>query len=481
MVRFHRIFFWPSRNASERSLLTLSAGAVGGDMSDARKAGYSTHRAPVRNAGVTNRRLPAMEPLLVSRTPMMALYLMLLLSGAAAQTPDAAPAKTETKPSETVSVQKPTLDVYGFAQMDAGYDFRQVDPDWFDVLRPVKLPAFKDQFGANGNTYFSVRQSRFGVKSDLPTQVGVLKTVFEFELLGTGVDAGQTTFRLRHAYGELGHFAAGQTWSAFMDIDIFPNTVEYWGPNGMVLFRNVQFRWMPVQGQSRIVLALERPGASADQGVYANRIELQDVTPHFPAPDLTGHARLGRSWGHVQIAGVGRRIEWKDKGTDQYDLSGGTWGWGVNLTSNLKTHKDKDNGFKLGIVYGKGIQNYMNDAPEDIGIRNNPDNPKTPVVGIPLPMLGISAFYDFYLSSKFSSTIGYSRLHIDNSDGQASSAYRTGQYASTNLLYYPVKNAMAGAEFVYGYRNNFRDGWSVPDYRLQFSFKYNYSFRLGGD
>ena len=119
--------------------------------------------------------------------------------------------------------------------------------------------------------------------------------------------------------------------------------------------------------------------------------------------------------------------------------------------------------------------------PEDIGIRNNPGNPKTPVVGVPLPMLGISAFYDFYWSSKFSSTIGYSRLHIDNSDGQASSAYRTGQYASTNLLYYPVKNVMAGAEFVYGYRNNFRDGWSVPDYRLQFSFKYNYSFRLGGD
>ena len=123
----------------------------------------------------------------------------------------------------------------------------------------------------------------------------------------------------------------------------------------------------------------------------------------------------------------------------------------------------------------------MNDAPEDIGIRNNPGNPKTPVIGIPLPMLGISAFYDFYWSSKFSSTIGYSRLDIDNSDGQASSAYRTGQYASTNLLYYPVKDAMAGAEFVYGYRKNFRDGWSVPDYRLQFSFKYNYSFRLGGD
>ena len=74
----------------------------------------------------------------------------------------------------------------------------------------------------------------------MPTDVGELKTQFEFELFGVGVDAGQTTFRLRHAYGELGQFGAGQTWSPFMDIDVFPNSIEYWGPNGMVFFRNVQ-------------------------------------------------------------------------------------------------------------------------------------------------------------------------------------------------------------------------------------------------
>ena len=32
-----------------------------------------------------------------------------------------------------------------------------------------------------------------------------------------------------------------------MDIGVFPNTMEYWGPNGMVFFRNVQVRWMPVR------------------------------------------------------------------------------------------------------------------------------------------------------------------------------------------------------------------------------------------
>ena len=374
---------------------------------------------------------------------------------------------------------KPKLDIYGFAQMDAGYDFKQVHPDWFDVVRPVKLPSFANEFGADGNTYFSVRQTRFGAKAEVPTSAGTLKTIFEFELFGTGSDAGQTTFRLRHAYGELGQFGAGQTWSPFMDIDVFPNSVEYWGPNGMVFFRNVQFRWMPIQGESRVTLALERPGASADQGVYAGRIELQDVKPHFPMPDISGEARLGRSWGYVEAAGMLRRIKWVDNGTDAFDLSGGVWGWGVNLSSNLKVYK-KDV-VKLQFVYGEGIQNYMNDAPADVGPRPNPGNPVTPVTGEALPLIGIVAFYDHYWSDKFSSTAGYSRLDIDNSASQADNAFKAGQYAVTNLLYYPVKDVMMGAEFQWGHRKNFRDGFSVPDYRIQFSFKYNFSFQVLGN
>ncbi len=139
-------------------------------------------------------------------------------------------------------------------------DFRLTYPDWFDVSRPTKLPAFENEYGTDGNVYFGVRQTRFGAKAWFPTSIGELKTQFEFELFGTGVDAGQTTFRLRHAYAELGKFGVGQTWSPFMDIDVFPNTLEYWGPSGMVFFRNIQIRYMPIQGDSRLTIALERPG-----------------------------------------------------------------------------------------------------------------------------------------------------------------------------------------------------------------------------
>src|SRR4029077_9291226 len=152
--------------------------------------------------------------------------------------------------------------------------FKQNDPAWFDVVRPTKLPSFPKQFGEDGRWFSSVRQSRFGVRTSTPTDLGDLKTIFEFELFGVGVDAGQTTFRLRHAWGELGQFGAGQTWSPFMDIDVYPNSVEYWGPNGMVLFRHLQFRWMPIRNdRTQLTFAIERPGASADGGVYADRIE----------------------------------------------------------------------------------------------------------------------------------------------------------------------------------------------------------------
>src|SRR6202007_3078282 len=161
---------------------------------------------------------------------------------------------------------KNTVDIYGHVMLDSGYEFGQSDPNWFDVMRPTKLAASNGQFAPDGKVYFGVRQTRFGVKTSTPTGLGPLKTVFEFELFGTGVDAGQTTFRLRHAYGELGHFGAGQTWTVFGDVDAFPNSFEYWGPNGLVWFRNVQFRWMPLQGRNALTIGLERPGASGDQG-----------------------------------------------------------------------------------------------------------------------------------------------------------------------------------------------------------------------
>lgn len=367
---------------------------------------------------------------------------------------------------------KARVDLYGFAMLDMGYQAGQNDPDWFDVVRPTKLPSFEDEFGKDGRFFAGVRQSRFGVKAWIPAGDAEIKTIFEFELFGVGVDAGQTTFRLRHAWGEWKQIGAGQTWSPFMDPDVFPNSIEYWGPNGMVFFRNVQLRWTPVQGDNVFMVALERPGASGDGGVYSDRVELQDVSARFPLPDLSAQFRMNRGWGHLQVAGILREIKWDDLGNQPLDLSGDALGWGVNVSTNLKFAEDT---LRASVVYGEGIQNYMNDAPVDIGITNDPND-----IGEALPILGVVLFFDYSWTEKATSSIGYSMVDIDNSAGQAPSAFKRGQYALANILFYPANNLMLGPELQWAKRENNSDGFSVDDFRIQFSAKYSFGHSFGG-
>ena len=368
---------------------------------------------------------------------------------------------------------KTKYDFYGQLMTDAGYNTGQVNPDYFDVMRPTQLPAWENQYGTDGNVSFGVRQTRLGFKSYIPTKMGELQTRFEFDFFGLGKNAGQTAFHMLYAYAELGMFGAGHHWSLFSDIEGFPNTLEYWGPVGMSLCKNVQFRFIPIQGNTRLAIALEKPGASADEGIYADRIELDDVKPHFNLPDLTAEFRQTRDWGYVELAGVLRKIEWIDLGTDQYDLSGKAIGWGFNLSTNLKL-SEKDL-FRAQVVFGQGIENLMNDAPTDIGIQNNFNDPVKPVKGVALPVSGFTVYIDHRWNKKLSSSAGISAVEIQNSDAQSVNAFRSGKYASVNLLYTPIPNLLAGTEIIWINRHNFNDGWSSSSTKIQISLKYSFS------
>ena len=372
----------------------------------------------------------------------------------------------------------PQLDIYGFVMTDFGFDFRNNDPNWFDVVRPTKLPSFYREFGRNGKTYAGVRQSKFGVRGTEQTSWGELKTQFEFDMFGVGVDAGQTTIRPRFFYGELGAFGAGQTNSPFMDIDIFPNILEYWGPNGMVFFRNVQVRWMPVRGDTRVTLALERPGASADAGILSDRVEIQNVRPRFPYPDLSGEYRQAWKHGYVKVSGIVRNAKLDDQLlNDRFNLDDSVVGWGVDLSGNLKFGRDV---LRLQYVFGEGIQNYMNDAPVDIAAEPNFGDPTRPIKATALPLKSMVAFLDHTWNDKWTTAIGYSQLAIDNTVLQRPSAFHRGQYGIANLLYTPTSHVLYGGELQWGRRTNFSDGFHSNDYRIQFSFKYSFEAQIGG-
>jgi hypothetical protein len=368
---------------------------------------------------------------------------------------------------------KATFTIYGFAMADYIYDANRVDPSWDDTLRPSKIPTDPGVFGSDGQSVFSAKQSRLGVKGDIPVGDGYsdITFKFEFDMFGVGVDAGQTTIRLRHAYGEWGQFLAGQTNSVFMDIDIFPNVVDYWGPTGMVFLRNPQFRWTPYRtANSNFAIAVEKPSNDIDVGT------IRELDPELGAnlqndeklPDLTAHYYMSDTWGHFQIAGILRDVAYDTAGSPNNEPKSSQLGWGVDATGHVNV-LDRDK-ILLGVVYGQGIASYMNDGGVDLAPEGTD---LTDIHAKAVPLLGVSAYFDHYWDSKFSSSIGYSFTQVDNTGLQEPTAYQKGEYASVNLLYTPVKNFMIGGEFLWGQRID-HDGNAGDDVRFQISVKYDF-------
>jgi hypothetical protein len=375
-----------------------------------------------------------------------------------------------------------TFEIYGFAQADFIQDIGgRLDPDWDDAFRPSKI-CFDEACGGDGQSSLSVKQSRFGVKGRMPTgsTTAPIDFKFEFDLFGTGVDAGQTTMRLRHFYGEWGPLLAGQTHSLFMDIDVFPNTIDYWGPSGMVFYRNVQIRYTPFRNEhSHFAVALERPGNDIDAGGLRLIDGLEDlqVQNDEELPDLTAQYRHGGDWGHVQVGGILRKVGYEIRASpaDRW-VDGSEVGWGVNLSGVFNVF-EKD-AVRLQVVYGEGIASYMNDGGMDLApSATRSAGVVTDVESEAVALTGVVAYYDHWWSEKWSSSIGYSFTKVDNTNFQEPDTFQKADYASGNLLYYPADNLMIGGELMWGQRTNLDDE-SDDDVRFQFSIKYNFGIKL---
>ena len=54
-----------------------------------------------------------------------------------------------------------------------------------------------------------------------------------------------SSYRLRHAYGEIGSLLVGQTWTTFTDVAAAPSTLDFEGSVSNVNRRQAMVRWTP--------------------------------------------------------------------------------------------------------------------------------------------------------------------------------------------------------------------------------------------
>ena len=397
----------------------------------------------------------------------------------AAAAPEAAPAPAAAIPAGAPVVapdsvaekgapdaNKARLEISGKVQLDTIYDFKRMNPQWAATERPSQIPVTcpgDPGCGKDGSTIFSIRQTAIAFKGYIPTSAGEIKTDLSFDLFATG--GGNTQARVLNAWGELGQFGLGQYYSLFMNFNTFPNVIDYWGPSGMVFLRNPQVRYTPIDHDgTRIAFSLEAPNAALDTGKVSEVDPTLGVEPWTRYPDLVGSYRLQRDWGEFQASAILRSVGYQTTTSASGNPSGSVTGWGINLNGWLNTiGKDRIVG---QLVYGHAIASYMNDGGVDVA-------PNANLQAEAVPSLGGFVYYDHYWNDQLSSSLGFSAHHQDNTAGQLGNAFKQGSYASTNLLWTPVKNVLGGVELLWGKLQQFNSE-SAEDVRVQFTGQYKF-------
>jgi hypothetical protein len=346
------------------------------------------------------------------------------------------------------------LKIGGFFKTDFIYDLKPAGNTYLFIPSSFPVPQVSGVYNAN----VSIRPTRLSLDFRIPSGThGDSRLYLEGDMFGTNA----TTPRLRHAYAQASNLLVGQTWTNFMDPDAIADSLDFRGPNGMVLLLNPQFRYgFALGSRTTISLSVERP--SSDVFFQTPQFIVQ---PHSPSPD--GAIRLRREFerGHIQVAGLFRSIAayLPDGRTDS------VFGWGVNTSLGVNII-GRDN-LIVAVAAGRGISRYILDT-SGLGIDAEPTSTVNPHLEA-TPAVGIEADYQHYWLKALRSNAIYSYVDVNNTDLVPPKTYNHATYTSANLIWNPYGSFNVGAEFLYGW-TMLQDGQKANAPRIQFSAKYSF-------
>ncbi len=267
--------------------------------------------------------------------------------------------------------------------------------------------------------------------------------------------------RLRHAYGVVGRFLAGQTWTISADLEALAGTIDFSGGDNLYGGRVGQVRWQDRAGKNlKWAVGLEDPRSQID-----NPLDLggQD-RPSLP--NLAGKLRWTSERGsHVQVAGDVFQLDWQGGDTGPSDKASG---FGVNLTGRWLLGKDGNNAVMGGGTIGQGSAHRV----VSLSFENN-DAVITPN-GLDV-MSHWQAYigYSHYWTKSLNSTISTAWAELDNSNFQLDDAIHRAGSAHLNLIWFPYEKASTGFEIMWGERLN-KDGAKGEAWRLQYMAKWKF-------
>jgi len=348
----------------------------------------------------------------------------------------------------------------GFAELDVIHDTDAIaTPGEFVTSAIVTGDATKAE-GSDGQTSFSVNPTRLYVETRTPFKQHRLRTFLSMDLFGDSTSTGPDP-RLRQAYGELTNILfgrdllAGQAWSTFSDLEAFPNTLDFEGPNSFFGTRQPLVRWSRgVADGLKLQAAAETPDNHIIHGADSLRAWPDGV--------------LSLTWDHAPVYLMGSAVVRDLRASFNNGSTETAVGWGGSISGKLGIPLLGEKDFlTFSVTYGEGIGSGFNDAPPDAVF----DSAGSSLEAI--PVFGYFVSYEHWWSSQFNSTFVYGALDADNRAAQPPDSFDKTQYASGNLIWMPTERWLLGVEGLWGKRVD-KDGADGTVFRTQLTGRFTF-------
>ena len=340
-----------------------------------------------------------------------------------------------------------TFKLGGYVKGDFIHDF-----DAIESQDNFSTPTIFTDGRDGENTRLHARQTRLNLDARWPTDAGQARIFVEGDFFGAG-----STFRLRHAYGEIGRWLVGQTWTTATDIDALPSTLDFESPNAFIVLRRAMIRWTYESSeQLKFAFAVEDPRV-----IFPLEDELPSVAifaeEREPWPDFVGRVRYTADRWQFQFSGLLHTLGSQRPGESIQNETG----YGFQLAGYWETCESHK--FKYQVGFGNGVG----------GLRGITEAVPNNRGGIDLlDVFGATAGYEIEWTDRWKSTVVYSHGRLNNSPLQEPDAIHAADYLAVNLVWNPAERVHAGIEYLNGKREDF-GGASGEVNRIQMSVWYS--------
>ncbi len=348
---------------------------------------------------------------------------------------------------------KTKLNIGGYVKFDAVYTDVDAGDDSMSNIELVAgaIPLSGSEGADKDVMVFNARESRLWVKTTTPSDYGAIKTHLEFDFDtsdGNQVVSNSRHPRLRHAYGTIGGWLFGQTWSTFMNLASMPETNDFGGPLGINFARQPMVRYThPMSDVLALTVAVEN-GETYINGNSGGSASGVMVTDDEIMPDVIADVTWKPSWGSLSGAIMGRTLKIDQGGIDESETAfsariGGAW----KITSN--------DSLAGQISFGEGIGRYSSLATHTDGYLKADGSLEA------LEMIGASVSYQHKWNPKWRSTValGYTQAD-DPAEYTGTTITEESMSVHINTFWNPVPFCRIGLEYIYAEREvyNGEDG-----------------------